>query len=200
MSDSYLAKYTAEIRQLGNAYYQNPDDIELAVKYSSSLADSMNVLNNRIDSFIAPQHLLKSLTEVYYKHFNNEDVAVNYLSGISAPRYMNEGAVNKLRELVKQFPENDTAKVHCANGLAIFVKICVDRKDLDNAKRITGYLEEMHNRYPTNNSITHGYANALFYTCTIQGYFEKRNTASKLKKLAEQYPNSKHIKYLCESF
>jgi hypothetical protein len=196
MVDEYDEKH----KQLGRDYYSNPDDTELAIEFSRSLASYMG---SRIRTF-DPQQLLNSLTDVYQKHSYNGEVAESYLFGIanllgsSDSMYVSDNIINEMKEILKRFPENGQIKTQCAIGLSFLVKGCADRNDLRGAEYITKELEGLHRACPTSNSVASHYGSALVYMWRLQGYFEKRNTASKLKKLAEQYPNNTLIKEHCK--
>jgi len=178
-----------ELAKLEWNYTRDPDNIELASRYAKCLSSAMDN-----SSFIPTKKaLLELLTEVYQKHCNNEGIAVCYLSGIShIPEYV-DNAANKMMEVVNRFPNSYMVKWGCAYGLSRLVSAYVHMRDLSSAEQFVKYLEKMYSCYPTNDQVGNAYASALFYVWNIQGFFGKRDTVAKLKKLAAQYPNNEQI-------
>jgi len=139
---------------------------------------------------------LNSLTEVYRKHFNNEEIAFDYLCGIAyIPEYVEGNAVEQMLEIIRRFPNNDEMKQYCCMGLYLLATRYDNRGDLSNAECVVKYLKMLYDRYPTNDAIIHEYARTLWHIYRNKGFFVKRKAVAELKKIVEQHPDEQTMEW-----
>jgi len=179
-------------------YELNPDNVSVAVEYSHKLTALMIKIFNRQDctfeEIAAFRTLFKVVTDVYLRHPYNESIAVCYLCGISyLPEYQGEDVAIEMMDIVNRFPHNKTCKVFYEYGLFFLIMSYIEFKDVINAELDIGYLERFHLRNPENESLAVKYALTLAGLAVLQNFYRGRESAAKLKKLANQYPNNEDI-------
>jgi len=144
------------------------------------------------DEIITYKELLKALTEVFQRHSNNEEIALNYLEGIVKYPYCIEQAVDKMIEVVRRFPNSDRAKGKCGLGIWFLAHDVFDR-DYQSAQKYGEILGKLYVKTGFEGFATN-YSKVLqLLACKQLGFFEKRHIISELKKLSEQFPNNETI-------
>jgi len=189
------------LKELERDYRLNPNDAELANSYSFYLSQCMVEIAFKLRGsenwLLAYKTLLNSLTEVYHRYYDTENIAENYLYGIAClPAYVSENVAEQILDIVRRFPNNEKVKRYCSDGLYFLTIEYDNRGDLFNAERAIKYFKMLYDHYPAHDWIAHKYAETLWYVYRNKGgFFEKRRALSDLKKIAEQHPDEQTMRY-----